>query len=127
MRVEENDPLAEKFPKRKVYWYKPKSVLIEPLHYPGCRGELGDVPIPATRLRGLWMEACGVRVGDRMAVELGPGYITLRLRDGTQTVKTDVVVKKVVRAALLAGFVLRSCLKAFRRGLSGKSAPAHPA
>jgi len=64
-------------PKRKFYLHQPTRVRVDALYYPGCKEELGEIPIPCVKLRGLWMEAAGFEVGARIKLEVAPGSILL--------------------------------------------------
>jgi toxic protein SymE len=85
-----------KFPKRKFHWRKPNSLLVERLYRHGI-DEYDDEPIPCTKLRGMWMQQCGVKIGERMDVEIGPGYITLRVQEKEKPDRTHVRIKKKIR------------------------------
>lgn len=81
---------ADEPPKRKFYRHQPTRVRVDALHYPGCKEELGEIPIPCVKLRGLWMEAAGFEVGARLKLEVQPGRIVLAL---DQPVGTPAVTK----------------------------------
>jgi hypothetical protein len=66
-------------PKRKFYRYQPTHVRVDALHYPGSKEELGEIPIPCIKLRGLWMEAAGFEVGARLKLEVSQGSIHLTI------------------------------------------------
>lgn len=71
------DTPASESIRQKLYLTQPARVRVEALHYLGSTDELGDIPIPCVKLRGLWMRRAGIDVGSRLKLELIPGGIQL--------------------------------------------------
>lgn len=62
---------------QKLWWRKPKSVMTNALHHDSLETFPGCPPIPCVKLRGLWIDALGIKPGTRLYVETRQGVIVL--------------------------------------------------
>ncbi|WP_315386035.1 hypothetical protein [uncultured Stenotrophomonas sp.] len=79
---------------QKLWWRKPKSVMTNALHHDSLETFPGCPPIPCVKLRGLWIDALGIKPGTRLYVDAQPGVIVLSAQQ-TAVSQTAVVVKPV--------------------------------
>ncbi|WP_141738949.1 MULTISPECIES: hypothetical protein [Stenotrophomonas] len=62
---------------QKLWWRKPKSVMTNALHHDSLETFPGCPPIPCVKLRGLWIDALGIKPGTRLYVDTRQGVIVL--------------------------------------------------
>ncbi len=62
---------------QKLWWRKPKSVMTNALHHDSLEAFPGCPPIPCVKLRGLWIDALGIKPGTRLYVDTRQGVIVL--------------------------------------------------
>ncbi len=83
---------------QKLWWRKPKSVMTNALHHDSLETFPGCPPIPCVKLRGLWIDALGIKPGTRLYVETKPGVIVLSTQQ-TAAAQVSVVLKRICDSA----------------------------
>lgn len=86
---------------QKLWWRKPKSVMTNALHHDSLETFPGCPPIPCVKLRGLWIDALGIKPGTRLYVETKPGVIVLATQQATDVELPTMVVRKGARGQMV--------------------------
>lgn len=79
---------------QKLWWRKPKSVITNALHHDSLETFPGCPPIPCVKLRGLWIDALGIKPGTRLYVESRQGVIVLSTVQSPSVDALDVSYRK---------------------------------
>ncbi|WP_367346041.1 hypothetical protein [Stenotrophomonas bentonitica] len=82
---------------QKLWWRKPKSVMTNALHHDSLETFPGCPPIPCVKLRGLWIDALGIKPGTRLYVETRQGVIVLSTAQSTGAEALDVLYRNRAR------------------------------
>lgn len=82
--------------RQKLWWRKPKSVMTNALHHDSLETFSGCLPIPCVKLRGLWIDALGIKPGTRLYVETRPGTIVLSTEQAGMGECRSIAYRRVV-------------------------------
>lgn len=65
-------------------WRTPKQYTVSYLTYDVPSVRFGKVPrsVPYVRMSGSWLQASGIRIGDKLTVTVGKGMMLLSVRGG---------------------------------------------